>query len=175
MQKTVCSGHLNLMKYTVKHTFNFPLKDVLAARENRYKHLDKFPDLQNVTMIEERQEAEKIFQKRKVSLAKSLPAVLQSFLKDPNLIEESVFDLNTSIHTFRFYPPGNEKVVTITGKSIYKAVDDKTSERVYDVEVKSEVFLVSALVEAAIEEIHKHSLEKDKASILKFLSDGSIV
>ncbi|HNF27481.1 MAG TPA: DUF2505 domain-containing protein, partial [Leptospiraceae bacterium] len=72
------------MKYTVKHTFNFPLKDVLAARENRYKHLDKFPDLQNVTMIEERQEAEKVFQKRKVSLAKSLPAVLQSFLKDPN-------------------------------------------------------------------------------------------
>jgi len=57
------------MKYTVKHVFDYSLEEVLAARENRYKHLDKFPELQNVTLLEERREGDNIFQKRKVSLA----------------------------------------------------------------------------------------------------------
>ena len=38
-------------------------------------------------------------------------------------------------------------------------------------EVKSGVLFVGALVEAAIEGIHKHSLEKDRASIQKFLDE----
>jgi hypothetical protein len=36
---------------------------------------------------------------------------------------------------------------------------------------KSGVLFIGSLVEIAIEEIHKHSLEKDKNSIQKFLDD----
>jgi hypothetical protein len=159
------------MKYTIKHEFNYSLEELLSAREDRYKHLDKFPDLQNVTIIEERTEGNKIFQKRNVSLAKSLPAVLQTVMKDSNLLEQSIFHTDTNTHEFTFVPPNNEKVVTIKGKSVYRSLGEKKSERVYDVEVKSEVFLVSGAIEAAIAEIHKHSLEKDKNSILSFLQN----
>jgi hypothetical protein len=162
---------MKIMKYTVKHVFNYSLAEVLAAREDRYKHLDKFPELQNVTLLEERKEGNNVFQKRKVSLAKSLPPVLQSLLKDPSLIEESVFHLDNNTHEFKFHPPDNEKVVKILGKSSYRAISETQCERVYEVEVKSEVFLVSGLVEVAIEEIHKHSLEKDKSSILNYLEN----
>lgn len=159
------------MKYTVRHIFPYSLAEVLEARENRYKHLDKFPELQNVTLLEERREENKIYQKRKVSLASSLPAVLQNVLQDPALLEDSVFNTDDNTHEFKLFPPGNEKVVRITGKSAYRALSEKECERVYEIEVKSEVFLVSALIEAAIEEIHKHSLEKDKNSILHYLEN----
>lgn len=157
------------MKYTVSHKFEVPLADLLKAREERYNQLDKFPELKNVTLLEERKEGAKVFQKRKVSLGSSLPSVVATLLEDPSLIEESSFDLDTNTHVFKLAPPKNEKIVTISGKSIYREVTPTSSERVYDVEVKSEVFLVSPLIEAAIEEIHKHSLEKDKNSINQFL------
>ena len=157
------------MKYTVSHKFEVPLAELLKAREERYNQLDKFPELKNVTLLEEKKEGKKVFQKRKVSLGSSLPAVVATLLEDPSLIEESSFDLETNTHIFKLSPPNNEKIVTISGKSIYREVSPTTSERVYDVEVKSEVFLVSPLIEAAIEEIHKHSLEKDKNSINHFL------
>jgi hypothetical protein len=157
------------VKYTVKHVFDYSLAEVLLAREDRYKHLDKFPELQNVSLLEERTEGSKIFQKRKVSLAKSLPPVLQNLMKDASLIEESVFHTDTNTHDFTFTPPDGAKIVTIKGKSQYRSLGEKQCERTYDVEIKSTVFLVGALVEAAIEEIHKHSLEKDRNSILNFL------
>jgi hypothetical protein len=53
------------MKYTVTHKFNYSLFDLLRAREDRYKYLDKFPDLKNVTLLEERKEGKLIFQKEK--------------------------------------------------------------------------------------------------------------
>ena len=56
------------MNYKVTHTFNFPLSELLRAREDRYKNLDKFPDLRNVTLVEERKEGKNIFQKRKIGI-----------------------------------------------------------------------------------------------------------
>lgn len=162
------------MKYTVKHVFDYSLAEVLVAREDRYKHLDKFPELQNVTLLDERKDGNKLFQKRKVSLAKSLPAVLQNLMKDASLIEESVFHTDTNTHDFTFTPPDGAKIVTIIGKSHYKSIGENQCERTYDVEVKSSVFLVGPLVEAAIEEIHKHSLDKDKNSILNFLKNKPV-
>ena len=160
-----------MIKYTVTQTFEYPLSELLSAREDRYKYLDKFPDLQNVTLLEERKEGTKIFQKRKVSLAKSLPQVLQTLLSDTALIEESVFYTDLNTHEFVFFPPDNKNIVTINGKSTYSSISEKQSQRIYNCEVKSGVFLVSGVIEAAIEEIHKHSLEKDKNSILNFLQN----
>ena len=159
------------MKYTVTHKFNYSLFDLLRAREDRNKYLDKFPDLKNVTLLEERKEGKLIFQKRKVSLASSLPPVLVPLLDDASLIEESTFNTETNTHDFKIAPPKNEKTVTITGHSVYRSTSDGFSERVYNIEVKSGVLFIGSLVEIAIEEIHKHSLEKDKNSIQKFLDD----
>lgn len=159
------------MKYTVTHKFNYSLFDLLRAREDRYKYLDKFPDLKNVTLLEEKKEGNLIFQKRKVSLASSLPPVLVPLLEDASLLEESTFNTDTNTHDFKLFPPKNEKTITITGHSVYRTTSDGFSERVYNVEVKSGVMFIGGLVEAAIEGIHKHSLEKDKNSIQKFLDD----
>ena len=157
------------MKYKVTHKFNCPLSTLLLAREERYKHLDKFPDLKNVTLLEEKKEGNKIIQKRKVGLGGSLPSVLASLLDEAALLEESVFDTDKNTHEFTMAPPKNEKVVAIKGFSVYKSTGENSSERSYEIEVKSGVFLVGGLIEAAIEEIHKHSLEKDKNSILAFI------
>ncbi|HMV43586.1 MAG TPA: DUF2505 family protein [Leptospiraceae bacterium] len=159
------------MKYTVTHKFNYSLYDLLRAREDRYKYLDKFPDLKNVTLLEEKKEGNLIFQKRKVSLASSLPPVLVPLLDDASLLEESTFNTDTNTHDFKIFPPKNDKVVTISGHSVYRSTSDGFSERVYNIEVKSGVLFVGSLVEIAIEEIHKHSLEKDRASIQRFLDE----
>ena len=159
------------MKYTVTHKFNFTLFELLKAREDRYKHLDKFPDLKNVSLLEEKKEGKLIYQKRKVSLASSLPAVLTTLLEDASLLEDSTFDTETNTHQFKIFPPKNQNVVTISGLSVYRTTSDGFSERVYDVEVKSGILFVGPVIEKAIEEIHKHSLEKDRNSILKFLEE----
>jgi hypothetical protein len=159
------------MKYTVTHKFNFTLFELLKAREDRYKHLDKFPDLKNVSLLEEKKEGKLIYQKRKVSLASSLPAVLTALLEDASLLEDSTFDTETNTHQFKIFPPKNQNVVTISGLSVYRTTGDGFSERVYDVEVKSGILFVGPVIEKAIEEIHKHSLEKDRNSILKFLEE----
>lgn len=157
------------MKYKVTQKFEVPLDKLLHAREDRYKHLDKFPDLKNVSLLEERKEGNKIFQKRKIDLGASLPAILSAALSDPCLMEDSVFYMDTLTHEFKLFPPDKENVVTITGLSVYKSVDENHSERVYDVEVKSKLLFIAPAVEVAIEGIHRHSLEKDMSSIRKFL------
>jgi hypothetical protein len=157
------------VKYKVTHTFPVSLEKLLNAREERYQHLDQFPDLKNVTLLEEKKEGNIITQKRKVSLDGSLPVVLQAALSDLSLIEESTFDISTNTHIFKISPPGKDNVFVIKGKSIYQKTGDSASERSYDIEVSSGLLFVSPIVEKAIEEIHKHSLEKDRNSIAKFL------
>ncbi|XDD44633.1 DUF2505 family protein [Leptospira sp. WS60.C2] len=156
------------MKYQVTHTFPVSLDKLLHAREERYKHLDQFPDLKNVTLLEEKKEGNLIHQKRKVSLEGSMPAVLSAALTDLSLLEESTFDVTTNTHEFKIAPPGKDNVFVIKGKSRYEA-NGAESKRSYDVEVVSSLLFVSPIVEKAIEEIHKHSLEKDRKSIAKFL------
>jgi len=157
------------MKYKVSHEFAVPLEKLLQAREDRYKHLDKFPDLKNVTLVEERKEGDLVFQKRKMSLEGSMPSVLTAALSDPSLFEDSTFDTKSLTHTFKIAPPDKENVFRILGKSVYASSGENTSRRSYEVEVKSDLLFVAPLVEKAIEEIHKHSLEKDRKSISKFL------
>ncbi|MDF3819898.1 DUF2505 family protein [Leptospira sp. 96542] len=157
------------MKYQVTHTFPVSLEKLLHAREERYKHLDQFPDLKNVTLVEETKEGNIIKQKRKVSLEGSMPAVLSAALTDLSLLEDSTFDTTTNTHEFKISPPGKDNVFVIKGKSRYESKSAEESQRSYEVEVHSSLLFVSPIVEKAIEEIHKHSLEKDRKSIAKFL------
>jgi hypothetical protein len=158
------------VKYKVTQKFEVPLDKLLHAREDRYKHLDKFPDLKNVSLIEEKKEGNKIFQTRKIDLGASLPPILATALSEPCLMEDSTFFTDTLIHEFKLFPPDKENVVTIKGVSVYKKIDENNSERVYEVEVKSKLLFIAPAVELAIEGIHKHSLEKDMNSIRKFLN-----
>lgn len=158
------------MKYKITQKFEVPLEKLLQAREDRYKHLDQFPDLKNVSLLDEKKEGNQISQKRKIDIGASMPAILSAALSDPCLIEDSIFYTETNTHEFKLYPPDKENVVTITGVSVYKPVDEVSSERIYDVEVKSKLLFVAPAIELAIEGIHKHSLEKDMASIRKFLN-----
>ncbi|EQA35986.1 PF10698 family protein [Leptospira inadai serovar Lyme str. 10] len=158
-----------MKQYKVVQTFPVPLQDLLKAREDRYKYLEQFPELKNVELLEEKKEGDRVFQKRKVKLADSLPKVLATLLSDPSLLENSVFDLSTNTHEFTIAPPGNDSIVTIKGVSVYKELGPNESERSYDVQVSSGVFLMGTVIETVIEEIHRHSLDKDKNSISEFL------
>lgn len=158
------------MKYKVVQKFEVSLEKLLQAREDRYKNLDQFPDLKNVSLIEEKREGNQVIQKRKIDIGASMPPVLATALSEPCLMEDSVFYTDTNIHEFKLYPPNKENVVTISGISHYNSIDENNSERTYDVTVKSKLLLIAPAVEMAIEGFHKHSLEKDMASIRKFLN-----
>lgn len=156
----------------VKQEFPVDLPALLRAREERYRHLDKFPELRNVTIVEEHRDGDKLHQVRHISIAESMPAVLATILPAgaDTLIETSDFHVNTNRHTFRVIPGGQgQPLFVIEGESDYRAKGDGTSERTYTIRISSNAFLVSGVVETAIAEIYSHSLDKDYNSIQNFI------
>lgn len=155
----------------VNQEFQADLALLLRAREERYRHLDRFPELKNVTIVEEKQEGDRLHQVRHISIAESIPPVLTAILPPgaDTLIETSDFHLNTNMHSFRLVPGGQgNPLFVIEGDSIYRTKGDG-SERVYVIKISSSAFLVSAIVETAIAEIYSHTLEKDYHSIQNFI------
>lgn len=153
--------------------FSVGLPALLRAREERYRHLDKFPELKNVTVAEEKREGDLLHQVRHISISASVPPVLAAILPPgaDTLIETSDFHLGTNLHTFRVVPGGSgDPLFVIEGESTYRAKGDSQSERSYTIKIASGAFLVSGLVEAAIAEIYSHSLEKDYNSIQNFIN-----
>ncbi len=156
----------------VNQEFPVDLATLLRAREERYRHLDKFPELKNVTVVEEHREGNRLHQVRHISIAESMPAVLATVLPPgaDTLVETSDFHLDTNRHTFRVVPGGEgQPLFVIEGESEYRAKDDGSSERTYAIKITSKAFLVSGVVETAIAEIYSHSLEKDYNSIQNFI------
>lgn len=156
----------------IKQEFQVDLPLLLRAREERYRHLDKFPELKNVTIVEEQREDNKLHQVRHISIAESMPAVLSTILPAgaDTLIETSDFYLDTNRHVFRVVPGGQgQPLFVIEGESEYRAKGERASERNYTIRISSSAFLVSGVVEAAIAEIYSHSLEKDYNSIQNFI------
>jgi len=152
--------------------FSVPLAMLLRAREERYKHLDKFPELKNVSVVEEVKQDNNLHQVRHISIAESMPAVLASILPADadTLIETSDFHLDTNKHIFKVVPGGKgQPLFVIEGESEYRAKGEH-SERSYVIQISSSAFLVSGVVEAAIAEIYSHSLEKDFTSIQNFIT-----
>lgn len=155
----------------VTQEFQADLGMLLRAREERYRHLDRFPELKNVTVVEEKQEGNRLHQVRHISIAESIPPVLSAILPPgaDTLIETSDFHLDTNLHTFRLVPGGQgQPLFVIEGESTYRARGEG-SERVYAIKITSTAFLVSGVVEAAIAEIYSHNLEKDFHSIQNFI------
>lgn len=161
-----------MKKISIEQTFDHPLSTLLRAREERYKHLDKFPELKNVTVVSESHEGHILKQVRNISLADSMPAVLQTVLPSGAnmLVEESEFDDQSNIHTFKVSPGGGlDNIFAVKGISKYFATSEDKATRTYDIEIVSKVLFVGAVVESAIGDMYKHQLEKDKASIENFI------
>ena len=162
----------NMKKISIVQEFEHPLATLLRAREERYKHLDKFPELKNVEIIEEHTEGDTLKQTRKIHLGSSLPAVLVPLLPSgaDTLVETSTFDHKTNEHDFVVVPDGGHgDIFTITGKSRYYERGEGGSARNYEIEIQSKAFLVGSVVETAIGEIYSQNVKKDQNSIEHFI------
>lgn len=159
------------MKVKVEQEFDYPLETLLRAREERYKHLDKFPELKNVTIVEESREGDVLRQVRHISIAESMPAALSSVMPADaaKLIESSEFKETEHVHSFEVTPGGGLDIFKITGISKYYPLDENRSGRNYEIEIKSKVFLAGPMIEGAIADVYRKNLEKDKASIANFI------
>lgn len=156
----------------ITQEFTVGLDMLLKARQERYKHLDKFPELKNVTIVKEEESEGKLHQVRHISIAESMPAVLATILPAgaDTLVETSDFEHSTNRHIFKVVPSGSgTPLFVIQGESEYRSKTESSSERSYVIKITSTAFLVSAVVEAAIAEIYSHSLEKDFKSIQHFI------
>ena len=69
-----------MKKIKVQQEFDCPLDVLLRAREERYKHLDKFPELKNVHIVSEERVDHILKQKRNISIADSMPPIIGSLL-----------------------------------------------------------------------------------------------
>lgn len=159
------------MKIKVEQEFDYPLETLLRAREERYKHLDKFPELKNVSVVEEERSGDVLRQVRHISIAESMPAGLASVMPADaaKLVESSEFKESENLHTFEVKPGGGLDIFKITGVSRYYTLDAGRSGRNYEIEIKSKVFLAGPMIEGAIADVYKKNLEKDKASIAHFI------
>ncbi|MCS7205091.1 MAG: DUF2505 family protein [Leptospiraceae bacterium] len=156
----------------IEQEFPVPLELLLKARQERYDHLDKFPELKNVKIIKEEKDNHKLFQVRHISIGTNLPSVLVQVLPKgaDTLVEESEFDFETNVHKFKVVPFGNlDHLFLIEGESIYEKKDENHSKRKYRIQITSKVFLLGAAIEAAIAEIYTNSLKKDQESINHFI------
>ncbi len=163
---------VQMKKIQVKQEFDVPLQKLLDARQERYKHLDKFPELKNVHIEEETREGDTLKQVRHIAISESLPQVVATLLPSgaDTLVETSTFLETTHIHNFRVVPGGDlDHLFVIEGESKYYELDGNRAARDYDIKVTSKAFLVSGLVESAIADVYAKQLEKDKKSILNFI------
>ncbi|MFN3603472.1 MAG: DUF2505 family protein [Leptonema sp. (in: bacteria)] len=156
----------------ITQEFPVPLETLLKARQERYKHLDKFPELKNVKVIEDRQEGNQLVQIRHISIGASVPPVLAQILPkgSDTLVEESVFYLDSNKHNFKVVPSGNnESLFVIQGESFYEKLNETSSVRKYKIQITSKVLFLGPAVEIAIAEIYSNSLKKDMDSIKHFI------
>lgn len=161
-----------MKKITVRQEFEYPLETLLLAREERYKHLDKFPELKNVHVIEETRENGILKQVRHIDLGESLPVAISALMPGTAtvLVESSTFDEATHEHTFHVIPGGGfDNIFTVEGVSRYHSVDANKSARDYEIQIRSRAFLVGPVVEGAIAEVYANNLNKDRLSILNFI------
>jgi hypothetical protein len=148
------------------------LSELLEARDERYRHLDKFPELKNVKIVDEERNGDLLSQTRHIHLTESLPPALSVLIPGGTLIliEKSVFNSADNTHTFEIIPgPGIDHLFRINGISRYSEAGETTSVRDYDIKVESTVFLAGGLIENTIAEIYKNNLERDRKSILDFI------
>ena len=163
-----------MKKVSIRQEFDYPLATLLEAREERYKHLDKFPELKNVHIIEEHREGNRLKQTRHIDLGEALPQAISVLLPHDAkiMVETSEFNEESHEHTFKVTPGGGfDNIFTIQGVSRYHSLDDGRSARDYEIEITSKALFVGLMVESAIADVYGKNIEKDRVSILNFIKE----
>lgn len=163
-----------MKKVSIRQEFDYPLATLLQAREERYKHLDRFPELKNVHIIEEHREGGRLKQTRHIDLGESLPQAISVLLPHDAkiMVETSEFDEENHEHTFRVTPGGGfDNIFTIKGVSRYHSLGETHSARDYEIEISSKALFVGLMVESAIADVYGKNIEKDRISILNFIKE----
>ncbi|MCB1174447.1 MAG: DUF2505 domain-containing protein [Leptospiraceae bacterium] len=163
-----------MKKISIEQKFDTDLATLLRAREERYRHLDKFPELKNVTIVSEERQDQLLKQVRHIHLGTSIPAILIPLLPNgaDTLVESSTFDQLDNTHRFEVIPDGgHDNIFKITGISRYYELEPNLSARNYEIEIKSRALFIGGGVEAAIGEIYSQNLKKDQKSIEHFIKD----
>ena len=145
----------------------------MRAREDRYKHPERFPELKHVKVVSDTWEGHIHKQERHISILGGMPAVLLPLLPggDTTMVEWSEFDTQTNQHTFRIIPKGMlaGDIFTIDGISNYFSLDNGNSARSYDIKIESGVFLAGSLIETTLSELYVQNAERDRNSIVEFI------
>lgn len=163
------------MKFSLKQDFPYSLEKVLEARDKRWDNLDKFPELKNQQLLEEKTEDDILHQKRRLDFGTQVPSIVKTAL--PNgmleLIEDSQFNTQSKVHSFTVYPKGMEKKFMIKGKTNYVAVDDQSSRREYEIEIKVNVPVIGGTIESQVAKQYKNSIIKDHKKLMDFIKETS--
>ncbi|GEM_PF-1650217 len=162
------------MKFKANFLFDGPIDMVWEAREKRFENPDKFPELQKHEEISRREEGKKIFSKRIIELSASIPKPLQKVLSDDMMktIDESVYDMETNVHTWTITPKAGSKLFKCTGYSKYNEYEEggqRKTKRELELEVKVDLPLLGKMAEQVILEAYKKNLEKDNQTIAKMI------
>jgi len=162
------------MKFKAKLTFDGTTDMVWEAREKRFENPEKFPELQKHEELERREEGSKIYSKRKIELAASIPKPLRRVLSPDMMkcIDESVYDLEAGTHKWDITPTFKTRAFKCTGFSKYTEFEEggeKKTLREIELEVKVNIPVLGAMAEQVILEGYKKNLDRDNESIAKML------
>ncbi|MFH1539067.1 MAG: DUF2505 family protein [bacterium] len=165
-----------MYKIKITHRFDAPLERVQEARERRFENLDKFPEMKGIDETYRKQEGNVLRTKRNIELSAQIPKALRNVLKPDMLkcVDESMYDLETGVHTWTVIPIQHRNVFKCKGKSIYRERDkpDGGVETVRDLEMTIEVKVpvVGKLSEQVLGKAYEKNLDKDRKSIKKMLN-----
>ena len=159
------------MKYTAEFEFDATADVVWEAREKRFEHPERFPELQKQELIDRKEEGDIIKQKRKIELSASIPKALRTILPSEMMkcIDESVYDMKKGTHHFVVKPNFKSDVFVCKGYSKYTETNGKT-KRYIELEVKVKVPIVGKMAEEVILESYKKNVLRDNESMKEMIA-----
>lgn len=162
------------MKMKAEYIFDGPTDMVWEAREKRFENPEKFPELQKHVELDRKEEGDKIYSKREIELASSVPKALQAVLKPDMLkcVDNSVYDLKEGTHKWDIKPKFKTSAFTCTGWSKYTDFEEngeKKTKREIVLEVKVKMPVVGKMAEQFILDAYKKNLKKDNDTIQKMI------
>lgn len=162
------------MKHKMEVILDGPVDMVWEARERRFENPDKFPDLKNRHELSRREENGKLFVKSRVELANKVPSSLRKVIKPEmlNVIDDSVYELSTGIHTWTYTPEAKSDFFKSKGYSKYTEFEqggEKKTRRALEIEVNIRIPIVGGLAEQFIIDLIKKNLLKDNESMQQML------
>ncbi len=162
------------MKFKGDYVLNGTIDMVWEAREKRFENPEKFPELQKHEEIERREEGKKIYSKRIVELSASIPKPLRRILKPDMMktLDDSVYDMETNVHTWTIAPKTGSKLFKCKGYSKYTEFEENSetkTKRVIELDVKVDIPILGKMAEGVILDAYKKNLFKDNDTIAKML------